>query len=61
MGLRILLGASTLAVCVTAMAAAPLTEQLKALLKSPTSDWSIVFSDLVNRPLLIQSGPRRLE
>jgi hypothetical protein len=54
----IILGAAALAVCATATAAGPSMEQLKELLKSPTSDWSIVFSDMVDRPLLI---PDRLD
>jgi hypothetical protein len=53
MTLKILLGAAALGFCSMAMAAGPSTDQLNALLKSPTSDWSIVFSDMVNRTLLI--------
>jgi hypothetical protein len=46
------IGAVLLAICAGATAGPP-TEELETLLINPTSDWSIVFSDLVERPLLI--------
>lgn len=46
------IAAVVLAICATATAR-PSIEELEGLLKSPTSDWSIVFSDLVERPLLM--------
>jgi hypothetical protein len=52
MQLPTLVGAAVLAICAAATAG-PSTEELEGLLKSPTSDWSLVFSDLVERPLLV--------